>query len=185
MKTTSIMKTMLFFLVITFWACQSQNKVTNTNTTFYQKHKTKAYVLQKNEGEVLKDPRGRTMIIKVSPETGSAHLAMGSTEMPKGSNIVMHRHDIAEEILFVHRGNGMAIIDGDSINISEGSTLFIPPGTWHGVNNPDDSMNILFIVTPQGQEKVFRALAAPPGTWTTAQIDSIRKQVGTFLKVKQ
>ncbi len=179
------MKILLYFLLVTLWACQSRTKKTKTTEETNHKHEPKGYVLQKNEGEVLNDPRGRTMIIKVSPETGAAHLSMGATEMPKGSNIVVHRHEHSEEILFVHRGKGIALVDNDSINISEGSTLFIPPGTWHGVRNPNDSMNILFIITPQGQEKVFRALASPPGVWTQAQIDSIRKNAGTFLKEKQ
>lgn len=59
--------------------------------------------MQKGEGEVLLDPRGRKMIIKVSPERGAAHLTMGTTEMPQGTGIFIHRHEHAEEILFVHR----------------------------------------------------------------------------------
>ncbi len=188
MKATIIMKIILYILLVTLWSCQSQTKkakiISGRDTIDETKHKTQGYVLQKNEGEVLNDPRGRTIIIKVSPESGAAHLSMGATEMPKGAGIFVHRHDHAEEILFVHRGNGFALINGDSIAISEGSTLFIPPGTWHGVKNPNDSMNILFILTPQGQEKIFRALAAPPGTWTPAQIDSLRKEVGTSIKEK-
>ena len=73
--------------------------------------------------------------------------------MPRGTGILIHRHEHDEEILSVHRGNGIAVIDGDNIPISERSTLFIPPVTWHGVNNPTDSMNILFIVTPQARKR--------------------------------
>ena len=176
------MKFILYFLLLTSWACRPPSKSAATHDPRDHKHEAKGYVLQKDEGEVLNDPRGRKMIIKVSPEKGAAHLTMGTTEMPKGTGIFVHRHEHAEEILFVHRGNGFAVIDGDSVAISEGATLYIPPGTWHGVNNPTDFMNILFIVTPQGQEKIFRALAAPPGTWTPAQIDSLRKKVGTHMK---
>ena len=176
------MKFTLYFLLLTSWACRPPSKSAATHDPRDHKHEAKGYVLQKHEGEVLNDPRGRKMIIKVSPESGAAHLTMGTTEMPKGTGIFVHRHERAEEILFVHRGNGFAVINGDSIAISEGATLYIPPGIWHGVNNPTDSMNILFIVTPQGQEKIFRALAAQPGTWTPAQIDSLRKKVGTYMK---
>ena len=95
---------------------------TKTTDTTGHRQKRKAYVLQKQEGEVLNDPRGKKMLIKVSPESGAAHLSMGATEMPKGTGIFVHRHEHAEEILFVHRGNGLAVIDGDSIAISEGST---------------------------------------------------------------
>ncbi|HEU5166637.1 MAG TPA: cupin domain-containing protein [Chitinophagaceae bacterium] len=182
MKTAIITKMFFIFLLVTNWACQLKTKTAKTTDTTGHGQKHKAYVLQKNEGEILPDRRGGTMIIKVSPETGAAHLSMGAREMPMGTNIAVHRHDHAEEILFVHRGNGMVIVDDDTINVSEGATLFIPPGIWHGVRNPNDSMNILFIVTPPGQEKVFRALASTPGTWTPAQIDSIRNSIGTFLK---
>ena len=176
------MKYILYLCLLTSWSLQAQTKKTSTSVQPAHKHESKGYVLHKGEGEILNDPRGRKMIIKISPETGAAHLSMGATEMPKGTGIFIHRHEHAEEILFVHRGNGFAVIDGDSVAIGEGATLYIPPGTWHGVNNPTDSMNILFIVTPQGQEKIFRALAAPPGTWTPAQIDSLRKKVGTYMK---
>lgn len=122
------MKIVLQFLLFTVCACQSQTKKLESVDEPNNSHETKPYVLQKNEGEVLNDPRGRTMIIKVSPETGAAHLSMGTTEIPEGTNIVVHRHEHSEEILFVHRGNGTAFVNSDSINISEGSTLFIPSG---------------------------------------------------------
>ena len=71
----------------------------------------------------------------------------------------------------------MAIIDGDTIDVHEGSTMFIPPGTWHGIENPNDSMTILFMVTPQGLEKLFRGIGSPPGVplkkLTSQQLDSI------------
>ena len=182
MEATISMKYVLYLLLLTSCTSQAQTKKSATNVQHGHMHESKGYVLNKSEGEILNDLRGRKMIIKVSPERGAAHLTMGTTEMPKGTGIFIHRHEHAEEILFVHRGNGFAVIEGDSVAISEGATLYIPPGTWHGVNNPTDSMNILFIVTPQGQEKIFRALAAPPGTWTPVQIDSLRKKVGTYMK---
>lgn len=140
-------------------------------------NRAKAYVLQKNEGEVLVDGAGRTIIIKVSPETGAAHISMGLEHHPIGAGTIIHKHDHSEEILFVHKGTGYAIIDGDTIEVQEGATMFIPPGTWHGIDNPKDSMDILYMVTPQGLEKLFRGIGAPPGVTlkelTQGQLDSI------------
>lgn len=71
----------------------------------------------------------------------------------------------------------MAIINGDTIDIEEGTILVIPPGNWHGIENPNDSMDILFMVTPQGLEKLFRGIGSPPGVplkeLTKEQLDSI------------
>ena len=135
------------------------------------------------------DDQGRTNIIKVSPESGAVHLTMGLELHPKGAGTIVHRHDHTEEILFVHRGSGKAIINCDTMNISEGATLFIPPGVWHGIDNPDDSISILFTTTPQGLEKFFRAIGSPPGVplkkWTEQQMDSIERISDSRAKKKQ
>ena len=100
------MKITLYFLLLTSWACQPPGKSNATHNPRDHKHEAKGYVLQKYEGEVLNDPRGRKMIIKVSPQRGAAHLTMGTTGMPKGTGIFVDRHEHADEILFVYRGNG-------------------------------------------------------------------------------
>jgi mannose-6-phosphate isomerase-like protein (cupin superfamily) len=142
-------------------------------------NKSKPYILHKDEGEVSIDGQGRTNIIKASPESGAAHLTVGLELHPKGAGTLVHRHDKTEEVLFVHRGSGKAIINEDTVNIAEGSTLFIPPGTWHGIENPDDSISIFFTTTPQGLEKLFRGIGSPPGVplkkLTAQQLDSIER----------
>jgi quercetin dioxygenase-like cupin family protein len=163
------------------WCCTAPVKeepvAEKPDTTPAAENKNKAYILHKDEGEITIDGQGRTNTIKVSPETGSAHLSMGIENHPKGSGTLVHRHNRTEEILFVHRGSGKAIINGDTVKIAEGATLFIPPGTWHGIENPDDSIIILFTTTPQGLEKLFRGIGSPPGVplkkWTAKQLDSI------------
>jgi len=180
-----LMKHLCFILSLIFIGCQPANKEQEKNVTpeieveAKNKNSSKAYVLQNNEGEVLLDNRGRPNIIKVSPETGANHLTFGVQQMPAGSGIITHRHDETEEILFVHEGSGIAIINGDTVKIKKGATLFIPPGTSHGIQNPNDSMDILFVTTPQGLEKLFRGFGSSPGDpfkdLTKQQIDSIEK----------
>ena len=121
------------------------------------------YVLGIDEGEILENSRGRTTIIKVSPETGARDLAWMSSDMPPGSNILVHRHDRAEEILFVHKGSGTVILGDERLEVEEGSTIFVPPGTWHGMDNPDDHVHIVFVVSPSGLENFFRGMYWHPG----------------------
>lgn len=171
---------LLILTTIAFMGCKkkSESKVESPSASKpVIESRGKAYILKKDEGEVTIDGAGRTNIIKVSPESGAVHLSVGLELHPKGAGTIVHRHDHTEEILFVYRGSGKAIINHDTINIAEGAILFIPPGTWHGIENPDDSINILYATTPAGLEKLFRGIGSPPGVplpkRTPQEMDSI------------
>lgn len=179
-SSTKSMKQLLYLLLLTILACQPKTEkqiisIQQSDTAGSQE--LKPYVLKENEGEELKDIRGRTLTLKVSPESGAENLSAWTQYMPKGQGVTEHRHDKTEEILYVKHGNGIAIVNGDSVKIEEGSTIFIPPGTWHAVYNPNDSMNIFFIASPQGLEKLIRRIGSPPGkplkSLTEKQRDSI------------
>jgi len=137
------------------------------------------YVLARDEGEVLVDAKGRTTIIKVSPETGSRHLAMGSQDMPPGTGIRIHKHDRTEEILYVTSGAGTVVLGDERIAVEGDTTVWVPPGAWHGVENPDEHMHLLWIVTPPGLDEFFRGLFWGPGevqkTLTPAEIAEIEE----------
>ena len=139
-----------------------------------------AYVLGLDEGEILQDSRGRTTIIKVSPETGAIDLAWMTQDMPAGSNISVHRHDLAEEILFMHKGSGTFILGDDSVEVEEGATIYVPPGTWHGMENPDDDVHLVFVVSPPGLDSWFREMFWRPGeepkALTPEQISEIERK---------
>jgi len=117
-----------------------------------------AYVVGWNEGEILLDGRGRTNSINVSPVTGSTKLGFVTQDMPPGSGIAVHRHVRTEEILFIHAGSGTLVLDDDRIDVKAGDTIFVPPGTYHGLENPDSTVQILAVVTPPGLEQAFREM---------------------------
>ena len=124
---------------------------------------SKPKVLARDEGEVLLDSKGRTTIVKVSPRTGSRLLAMGTQDMPPGSGMRVHRHDRTEEILYISEGTGTVILGDERIPVEKDTTIWVPPGTWHGVENPDDHMHILWFVTPPGLDDFFRGMFWHPG----------------------
>jgi quercetin dioxygenase-like cupin family protein len=175
------MKQLLYVLLLTIPACQSKTErqtITTKRPDSTGTQETKAYVLKENEGEELKDIRGRTLTMKISPESGAKNFSAWTQYMPKGQGVTEHRHDKTEEILYVKHGNGIAIVNGDSVKIEEGSTIFIPPGTWHAVYNPNDSMNIFFIASPQGLEKLIRRIGSPPGTPLKTLTEEQRDSIG-------
>ena len=120
-------------------------------------------VLGWDEGEVLVDAKGRSTFIKVSPRTGARSLAFFVQQMPPGSGIKVHRHIDAEEVLFVHEGSGTFIVGEERVEVDKGATIFVPPGAWHGLENPDEHMGLAFVVTPTGLEGFFRELFWSPG----------------------
>src|SRR5512140_2701697 len=68
-------------------------------------------VLQIGEGErrVRRNADKGPFILKVDRQNGgSPDLVMGYEELAPGAEIQPHKHLVADEILFVHKGNGVA-----------------------------------------------------------------------------
>jgi len=122
-----------------------------------------AYVVGWNEGEILLDPQGRTNSINMGPSTGFADLAVTTQDLPPGTRINPHRHDRTEEVLFVHSGSGILTIGDQTLEVREGSTIRVPPGIRHGIENPDGNLRIVAVVSPPGLEQAFREMFWRPG----------------------
>ena len=133
------------------------------------------YAVGINDGEVLLDGQGRRSSIAVSPETGSTDLALWATELPAGSDIIVHRHDRTEEILFIHKGSGTLIIGDERVAVEEGTTIYVPRGTYHGMEPQENDLTIVFVATPPDLVDFFRALGWHEGEEPkTLSLDEIR-----------
>ena len=143
--------------------------------------KSPGYILQPKEGEVLVGPNGE-VVIKVDPATGSARFAMGTQQLLTGSGIAVHMHEHEDEVLFVHGGSAVGILGDERKRIEAGSTIFIPQGVWHGVENPEAEVDLVWVVSPPGLESFFRDMRTPPGvqprSLTPQQLEDIRRKHG-------
>ena len=127
------------------------------------------YVLQPDEGEVLflGNPPGKVIIKVASDKTGSPQMAMGIQWVDVAIPVHLHEHE--EEFLFVHRGQGVGILGDQRVPVQAGTTIYIPPGTWHGVENTGpEASQIMWVVTPgTGKttrlEHFFREAGSPAG----------------------
>lgn len=140
-----------------------------------------AYVVPDEGGDVL-IRKGNTVKIKVDFTTGSQRMAMGTQHLEPGSGIPLHRHDAEDEILFVHEGEGVAILDGTKTVVKKGGTIYIPHGTWHGVESTGQAADLVWVVSPPGLEDYFRDTgvhAGDPPTLAPAQLDAIGRKHGT------
>lgn len=150
---------------------------------------TGGYVLFPDDGEILIPCREGSSadarwVIKSDPQnTGSTRLAMGTQALPGGEAIPVHRHEHADEILFIHEGQAMGVLGDSSVSVGPGTTVYVPRGVWHGVENPEDeTVNLVWVVSPPGLEGYFRAIGVPPGEdcgpMDAGQMAEIRRQHG-------
>jgi len=142
----------------------------------------RGYVLGPEKGEQLV-LRGGNIFIKADPTKGANGLAMGTQQILPGVGIPIHRHFQMDEAFYVLDGGGTFILDDVPHALEKGGSIFIPKNTWHGFENPNRELLLLWIVTPAGLDAYFREVAvrpgAPPTTRTKEQLNEIARRYGT------
>ena len=123
------------------------------------------YVLDATGGEHLIHFRDKGNIyIKAGAATGSDNLALGTQQVTRGAGIPVHRHLRMEEAFYVLEGSGAFILNDVRHVFAQGSTIFIPRLNWHGFENPDHELQLLWIMSPAGLDGFFRETCSPPNT---------------------
>lgn len=143
------------------------------------------YVIGPSEGEHLIQ-RGGSIFIKVDPTKGSKDLAMGTQQVLAGVGIPIHRHVDMDEAFYVVDGAGTFILNDVPHPIQKGDSIFIPRNNWHGFQNPDRELVLLWIVAPPALAAFFHEFAAHPGAppvqRTKEQMNDIARKYGTEFK---
>jgi len=141
-------------------------------------------VLGRDEGEHLIHFRDRgNVFIKIGTATGSTNVALGTQQVMAGSGIPVHRHLKMDEAFWVLEGSGVVTLDDVPHPFEKGATIFIPRNTWHGFENPQHELLLLWVVTPAGLDSFFRETCSPvgepPKELTREQIREIAKRYDT------
>jgi quercetin dioxygenase-like cupin family protein len=138
------------------------------------------YVLGSTDGERMFQRSGE-IVIKIDPTRGSNDLSLGTQLMPIGVGVPRHVHAYWDEVIYVLDGSGFITLNDERIPIQKGATIFIPKETWHGFENPDSELFVLWATSPTGQEQFFRAISSRPGEpakdLSREQVLAIRHQV--------
>ncbi len=144
--------------------------------------KPKALVLGPNDGEKRIRRWGHPFTIKVDELNGGAkQFAVGSEQLEPGDIIHPHKHDDFEELLMISSGNGIVQLGDERFHVEQGSLVFIPPNTWHGLENKGSTKMDLMWVFPQlGMENYFRDTSVPaeeePMPFPKDELNHIREQ---------
>lgn len=118
-------------------------------------------VIPSDQGEAWWQPQpaGGHIVIKTSTPS---RMAMGTQEIAPGGHVPRHRHPMAEEILFVYQGQGLVYVEDEEARLFPGTTLVIPPNTWHSFhNNTDAPLCLTWTISPAGLEGMFRTIGSP------------------------
>jgi mannose-6-phosphate isomerase-like protein (cupin superfamily) len=116
-------------------------------------------VVAPDEGHRRILPDGRAILLKVGPSTtGAGYLFLGAEDLPPGSSIPRHRHELDEEILVVHRGTVEVQLNDSTHSAPAGSVVYLPPRTWVRVRNaaPADTATIMFVFPRGAVERCFQ-----------------------------
>ena len=159
--------------------------VPSTHTTDVHARPSEPLVLAREEGERRVRRFGQsapTFILKVdSRNGGSRDLVMGYEDIPPGRSIPPHRHLMADEIVFVHKGQGAVEVGGLKREFTEGATIYIPRDVRVTIRNTGGGpLSIAFIFSAPGFEQYLREVSAPEGEsfvpLTDAQLAAARKR---------
>jgi oxalate decarboxylase/phosphoglucose isomerase-like protein (cupin superfamily) len=104
-------------------------------------------------------------ILKVDGRNGgSSDLVMGYEDIPVGQGITPHRHERADEIIFVHRGSGIVELGARRVAFTSGATIYIPKHVRIAVRNTgSEPVSIAFVFSKPGFEAYLRDTSVPEG----------------------
>ena len=114
---------------------------------------------------------GDTYTIKASGESTRGSLGSVEATVPPGGGPIAHVHAKADEASYVLNGE-LEILNGSrTFTAGTGDFIFIPRGTRHRFKNKGvHSVRMLFMLTPGGEESVFKygdpaQPGQPPPAW--------------------
>ena len=87
--------------------------------------------------------------------------------MPLGVGVPRHVHAYWDEVIYVLDGSGFITLNDERLPIQKGATIFVPKGTWHGFENPDTELFVLWMANSPGQAEFFRAISSHQLSQTT------------------
>ena len=94
--------------------------------------------------------------------TGFEGLSMGFQTVAPKSRIREHSHDCQVELQICFRGQGSVMVDGVAHPLVPGTACFLGYDVKHEIiNEGDDELVMLWVISPPGLEDFFRAIGRP------------------------
>ena len=115
----------------------------------------------------------------VDPRSASTPFVSGTRTLLRGETIPAQRHLRADQVWFVHKGQGRAIVEADVMTVVPGSVVSIPKGAWHGLRNTGTGvLQIMWTAAPPGIEEFYRELALRGGAADAGGLQEVAARYG-------
>ena len=125
----------------------------------------RAVVVQPGEGPSYWQPvpaNGHADPALFPANTGLSGLAMGYQTIAPHSRVREHAHGDQVELQICFRGRGHVNVDGVQHPLVPGTACMLGYDVKHEiVNDTDDELVMLWVITPPGLENFFRAIGRP------------------------
>jgi hypothetical protein len=84
---------------------------------------------------------------------------MGAEDMPPGTTIPEHQHEVDEEVLLLQRGRLRVVLNGDTTEAGPGDVIFLPARSRVGAKAlPPDTATVYFVFPRGSVERCFQAV---------------------------
>jgi quercetin dioxygenase-like cupin family protein len=125
----------------------------------------RATVVQPNEGDSFWQPvpaNGHADPKLTPANTRFDALSMGYQTIAPRSRVREHSHGDQVELQICFRGRGRVVVDGVSHPLVPGTACFLGYDVKHEIiNETDDDLVMLWLVSPSGLERFFEAIGRP------------------------
>lgn len=102
-------------------------------------------------------PRRTARIFVDPPGDDARNLSLGLCVIDPKSEIPYHSHEDSEEVMYIFKGQGKAIIDGVEYELKENSSMYCPPNVMHQIVNPNNQeLWFVFAYAPPGAEQAIK-----------------------------
>lgn len=150
----------------------------------------KGFVVHENEGTHVLTRLKVPITIKVSKAKHSIDcISFCVEEQAPGRKMRVHKHLNNDELIFIHKGEGLLTLGDETIPVKTGDVAFVPKGTWHGLNNTGiETLLMVFQYSPAGFEEYFiergTLVGEPTKVKTEEELAMAEKKYGMVYKDK-
>jgi mannose-6-phosphate isomerase-like protein (cupin superfamily) len=125
----------------------------------------KGIIVREDEGEHILTRRKVPITVKISKaKHGVDNISFCMEDMIPGRKMRVHKHLNNDELIFIHKGEGTLTLDEETIEVKTGTVIFVPRGTWHGLDNTGkENLLMAFQYSPAGFEEYFIENGTPVG----------------------
>jgi quercetin dioxygenase-like cupin family protein len=148
----------------------------------------KGIVVHEAEGIHILTRRKVPITIKISKAKHNVEgISFCVEDQSPGRKMRIHKHLNNDELIFIHKGEGTLTLDEEAIEVKTGDVVFVPRGTWHGLDNTGkENLLMIFQYSPAGFEEYFIENGTLVGTPTKERTEEeyaiAEKNMGWFIK---